>query len=70
MPVPQFTLFDLMRVWAMFTGLFLAVIYFGALGLGLSPWPVLPLLVSAVGGFELFLFAQDIMLARRSRSES
>ncbi|MCW1430044.1 hypothetical protein [Novosphingobium sp. JCM 18896] len=64
----QLPLFDLMRVWAAMTGLVIAVIYFGALTLGLTPSPVLPLLLAAIGGFELFLFVQDIVLARSGKA--
>lgn len=63
----QHSVFDLLRVWAALTGLLLATVYFGALYLGLTPWPVLPLLVAGVGGFELFLCVQDRVLARKAR---
>jgi hypothetical protein len=61
----QLSLLDLLRVWAAITGLLLAVWFFGALYLGMKTSPLLPLLISAIGGFELFLFSQDIWLKRR-----
>jgi hypothetical protein len=65
----QLSLFDLLRVWAAITGLLLAVGYFGALYVDIKASPLLPLLIAAVGGFELFLFSQDLWLKRRgSRS--
>jgi hypothetical protein len=61
------TTFDLMRVWAALTGLILAVSYFGLAYLGLKPTDFIPMLVTAIGGFELALYAQDIWI-RRKRS--
>lgn len=66
----QLSLFDLMRVWAAFTGLVIAVFYFGALALAIAPSPILPLLLAGIGGFELFLFVQDIVLERGGRAPS
>ena len=57
--------FDLMRVWAAITGLFLAICYFGALYLGVKISPMLPMLISAIGGFEMVLYGQDLWLRRR-----
>jgi hypothetical protein len=57
--------FDLMRVWAAMTGLVLALWYFGALWEGSVPSDKLPMLITAIGGFELFLFSQDIFLKKR-----
>ncbi len=59
--------FDYMRVWAALTGLALAVWYFGALWLEASPSPLLPMLITAIGGFEMFLFGQDLFLKRKRR---
>lgn len=59
--------FDLMRVWAAITGIALAVWYFVALYIGAHPSPALPMLVSAIGGFELFLYMQDVVLRRKRR---
>lgn len=61
----QLTLLDLLRVWAAVTGLVLVVAFFAAPWLGVRPSPMLPLLVAAIGGFELFLFSQDLWLKRR-----
>ena len=61
----QLSLLDLLRVWAAITGLLLAVFFFGALYLDMTPSPLLPLLLAAIGGFELFLFSQDLWLKRR-----
>jgi hypothetical protein len=57
--------FELMRVWAAVTGLLLAVSFFAALYLGLRPGEMLPMLVTAIGGFELVLYAQDIWARRK-----
>jgi hypothetical protein len=54
-----------MRVWAVITGLGLVAWFFGALYFGRHPSPLLPMLGAAIGGFELFLYAQDIWLKRR-----
>lgn len=59
--------FDYMRVWAVLTGLALAVWYFGALWLEAAPSPMLPMLITAIGGFEMFLFGQDLFLKRKRR---
>jgi hypothetical protein len=62
------SLLDLLRVWAALTGLALVAAYFGALYLGIGG-PVLtllPMLVAAIGGFELFLFSQDMWLRWRA----
>ena len=63
-PLKQLSMLDLLRVWAAVTGLLLAAWYFGALYLGVKASPMLPMLVSAIGGFELFLFSQDLWLKR------
>ena len=59
--------FELMRVWAALTGLVLALWFFGALLFGRAPTQTLPMLVTAIGGFELVLYAQDVWLKRRRR---
>ena len=61
-------MFDMMRVWAAVTGLALAAWYFAAMYLGFRVSELLPMLVTAIGGFELFLFGQDLWL-RKKRSE-
>lgn len=60
-------MFDMTRVWAMLTGLALAAWYFAALYLGFKSSDLLPMLVTAIGGFEMFLFAQDQWLKRKSK---
>ncbi|MDE8654163.1 hypothetical protein [Novosphingobium album (ex Liu et al. 2023)] len=60
-------MFDMTRVWAMLTGLLLAIGYFAALYLRAAPSDLLPMLVTAIGGFELFLFGQDVWLKRKGR---
>ena len=66
-PLKQLTLLDLLRVWAAITGLLLVIGYVGALSLGIKSEAVamLPMLVAAIGGFELFLFTQDMWFKRR-----
>ena len=63
---PVKTTFDLMRVWAAITGLVLAAWFFGCLYLGVKTTETLPMLISAIGGFEMVLYAQDIWFKRRS----
>jgi hypothetical protein len=63
----KLSMLDQMRVWASVTGLLLVVCFFGALYLGYQASPMLPMLVAAIGGFELFLYAQDLWLKRKSR---
>lgn len=57
--------FDLMRVWAAITGLVLSAWFFLKLWLGAPTSEIVPMLVAAIGGFELFLYAQDVMRRRR-----
>lgn len=56
---------DLVRLWAAATGLALVAWFFAALYFGYPASPTLPMLVTAIGGFELFLFAQDVWLKRK-----
>lgn len=60
-------MFDMTRMWAMLTGLALAAWYFLASYLGLKPSELLPMLVTAIGGFEMFLYGQEIWLKRKSK---
>jgi hypothetical protein len=64
----HFSLLDSLRVWAALTGLLLALAYFAAsyVGAAGSTVTMLPMLIAAIGGFELFLYAQDVWLKRRS----
>lgn len=67
-PLKQLSLLDLARIWAAVTGLVLVAGFFAAPYLGVVASPMLPMLVAAIGGFELFLFAQDFWMKRgRSR---
>ena len=61
----KLSMLDQMRVWAAVTGLALALWFFAALYFDLYTSPMLPMLVSAIGGFELFLFVQDLWLKRK-----
>ncbi|PEQ13378.1 hypothetical protein B2G71_08090 [Novosphingobium sp. PC22D] len=58
---------DMTRVWAMLTGIALAVWYLGAVYLEFLPSEMLPMLVTAIGGFELFLFGQDVWLKKKGK---
>jgi hypothetical protein len=60
-------MFDMTRIWAMLTGLALAAWYFAALYFGFKPSEMLPMLVTAIGGFEMFLYGQDVWLKRKSK---
>jgi Na+-translocating ferredoxin:NAD+ oxidoreductase RnfD subunit len=59
---------DLTRVWAAVTGLLLAAWFFGALYFGVMISPLVPMLITAIGGFELVLFGQDVWLKRRGEN--
>jgi hypothetical protein len=61
------TTLDFMRVWAAITGLVLVALVFGEMGFGYKVTDTLPMLAASIAGFELFLFAQDIVLKRRGR---
>lgn len=63
----KFNTLELTRIWAAVTGVALAVWYFVAVYFDLQPTAVLPMLVTAIGGFELFLFGQDQWLKRRGK---
>ena len=63
-PLKQLTLLAYLRVWAAITGLLLVIGYFGALYLGVKITQTLPMLIASIGGFELFLYAQDLWLKR------
>ncbi|MFK4872100.1 MULTISPECIES: hypothetical protein [unclassified Novosphingobium] len=63
----KFNTLELTRIWAAVTGVALAVWYFAAVYLDLQPTALLPMLVTAIGGFELFLFGQDQWLKRRGK---
>lgn len=58
---------DYIRVWAALTGLVLALGFFATFYATGQVSPTLAMLVSAIGGFELFLFTQDAWLKRRRR---
>ncbi len=62
------TTFDLMRVWAALTGLALAGLYFAGLLGGVKMSDTLPMLISAIGGFEGVLYGQDIWFKRRRQN--
>jgi hypothetical protein len=49
------------------TGLVLVALVFGELLLGYRVTDTLPMLAASIAGFELFLFAQDIVNKRKSR---
>jgi hypothetical protein len=60
-------LIDMTRMWAMLTGLALTAWYFAALYLGFKTSDLLPMLVTAIGGFEMFLYGQDVWLKRKRK---
>jgi hypothetical protein len=57
---------ELIRVWAAATGLLLAACYFVALYAGVKS-EMLPMLITPIGGFELFFFGQDVWCRMRAR---
>lgn len=58
---------EMIRIWAALTGLFLIALYFGVLSFGEQPSPMIAMLATAVGGFEIFFFGQDQWLKRRGK---
>lgn len=58
---------ELTRIWAAVTGIALALVYFVTVFLGTGSSALLPMLVTAIGGFELFLFGQDEWLKHRGK---
>jgi hypothetical protein len=65
---PVKTTFDLMRLWAVLTGLALCAWFFVAWAMGLATSQILPMLISAIGGFELMLYGQDLLIKRRRQN--
>ena len=61
------TTLDMMRVWAAITGLVLVALVFGEMYLGMKVTDTLPMLAASICGFELFLFAQDVVHKHRGR---
>lgn len=59
--------FELIRVWAALTGVVLAMWYFGELYFEFQRTAIIPMLVAVIGGFEFFLFWQDVWLEKRGR---
>ena len=55
----KLTTFDMMRVWAALTGIVLAALYFARVYDGMPASDMLPMLIAAIGGFELFLLGHD-----------
>ena len=58
---------EMIRIWAALTGLFLIALYFGVLYAGAAPSPMIAMLATAIGGFEIFFFGQDQWLKRRGK---
>jgi len=58
---------DMMRVWAAITGLVLVALVFVQMAMGIKMSDTLPMLASSIAGFELFLFAQDMVNKRKGR---
>jgi hypothetical protein len=56
-----------LSVWASLTGLLLVGLLAIQLACGLPQSDVLPMLISAVLGFDLFLFSQELMHKARRR---
>lgn len=63
----KFNTVDMIRIWASLTGLFLAGLYFMVLWAGMEPSPMIAMLATAIGGFEIFFFGQDQWLKRRGK---
>ncbi len=56
--------FELTRVWAALTGIALAAFAFARAFDGHGLGHVAPMLVAAIGGFEMVLFGQDVWRKR------
>ena len=56
-----------LSILACSTGLVLLAIYLGALYLHADTPDWLPMMITAIGGFELFLFGQAVWLKRAGR---
>ncbi|MFS0849405.1 hypothetical protein AB3M93_08050 [Novosphingobium panipatense] len=63
----KFNTVEMIRIWATLTGLFLVTLYFAVLWLGIVPSPMIAMLATAIGGFEIFFFGQDQWLKRRGK---
>ena len=63
----RFTPVERIRIFAAMTGLFLVALYFGVMSDGQTPSPMIAMLASAIGGFEIFFFGQDQWLKRRGK---
>ena len=63
----KFNSVEMIRIWATLTGLFLIALYFAVLWLGIAPSPMIAMLATAIGGFEIFFFGQDQWLKRRGK---
>ena len=61
------TQLEMMRVWAALTGLVLVALVFVQMALGMKITDTLPMLAASIAGFELFLFAQDVVNKRKGR---
>jgi len=61
------TQLDMMRVWAAITGLVLVALVFVQMAMGMKLTDTLPMLAASIAGFELFLFAQDVVNKRKGR---
>ena len=61
------TQLDMMRVWAAITGLVLVALVFVQMAMGMKITDTLPMLAASIAGFELFLFAQDLVNRRKGR---
>ena len=56
--------FELMRVWAVLTGLALLTWYFIGLALHEPAPSIVSMLATAIGGFEITLFGQELWVKR------
>lgn len=63
----KFNTVDMIHIWAVLTGLFLVGLYFVVVWAGIEPSPMIAMLATAIGGFEIFFFGQDQWLKRRGK---
>ena len=56
-----------LSILACATGVALAAIYFGALYLHADTPDWMPMMITAIGGFEMFLFGQALWMKRAGR---
>lgn len=63
----KFNSMEMVRIWAVLTGLFLVLFYFGQTWIEGAASPIVAMLATSIAGFEIFFFSQDQWLKRRKK---